>query len=122
MYGLNTSLLISQDGTVFIGGSEGRLFYGDNVKGFSIYGITSTKGGICSLVEFNGYIYVGSTSGLFRTSGGGKPIETVELPMAMEIRDIRSLSVADGILWIFCGEDIIYFDGTNWSRLIDRDL
>lgn len=120
--GLLTSLEVSQSGTVYVGGSDGRLFFGDVNKGFTISGLLSSRSVVISIVEFEGYLYIASSSGLFRTRGAGRPIEDVDTNLRPKPIDVRNLSVGDGVLWVFCGKDLICFDGERWTRLIDPDL
>jgi hypothetical protein len=83
------------------------------VEDFSL----QTEEGLWGLCSLEGKVFVAGDDRLYLFNGSElEPITTGLEPLSTYRLDAR-----DGQLWSFGADDIAYFDGTTWTRIIDPD-
>jgi hypothetical protein len=105
---------------VYICGQNG-LMLGGNHNGWRIL-IDPDEVDIEELYDievFENKIYLSSESGLMIYNR--KDIQSVDTGLNPPLIDTSSLSARDGILWSIGGEDLAYYNGKQWRRVIDPD-
>lgn len=102
---------------VYVCGAQGTLLRG-NTKGWEMIGDPDIDGHIWDLEVFQGKVYLAVEDTLMVYDNNViKPVETKLIPQI----DAHRLSSRNGILWSFGENDLAYFDGKKWSRVIDPD-
>jgi hypothetical protein len=107
---------VSQD-KVYICGNHGTLLSG-NAEGFQVHGMEDFKEHFWDLEWFEGKLYIASLVGLFEFDG--EEIRPVNTGLKPEIGGYR-LDSRDGVLWSFGVDDLAFYDGGQWHRIIHPD-
>jgi hypothetical protein len=105
---------------VFIGATDGIVYYGDLQRGFEIAGqipLTESRFDFTHCAEFDGKLFLGTSIGLYVLSRPGAEIKMLDNDAVADLENIVSIEARDGVLWVFCAKIIIRFDGTTWSRI-----
>ena len=84
----------------------------------SLSGNDSITDNFWGIEYFQGKIYLASLNGLFVLDDGH--ISTIKTGLTPEIKGYR-LHANDGVLWSFGVDDLAFFDGNNWQRVIHPD-
>ena len=117
-------MLVDDDATTWVCGSEGTILRGDARDGFrdlSVGGELSFN----TITQFKGRIYLttnggfGGPVGLWTYERGR--IEPVTTGLSPDIHDIHTVDSADGVLWAVGFKDILCFDGAVWTRIDHPD-
>ena len=104
-------------GEVYICGYEGAFLRGNARDGFHLLEVEEEEE-FWGLEIFRDKVYLASLSGLFTLEGD----IAVSLDTSLEPAiDGYRLDSADGVLWSFGSEDLAYFDGRTWTRVVDPD-
>ncbi len=103
---------------VYIGGKHGILLKGSRNTWTSIDDLKDEDSCIwdMELFENNLYLSFGDTVMVY----DGKSVIPVDTKLEPQI-DAYHLSARNGILWSFGEEDIAFFDGKKWTRVIHPD-
>jgi photosystem II stability/assembly factor-like uncharacterized protein len=102
---------------VYICGAGGLLLRG-NRSGWEAIGDSDMTDHIWDLEVFNGNIYLAVEDTLMVYDGKG--IASVETKLDPPI-DAHRLSAHNGILWSFGEDDLAYYDGKKWTRVVHPD-
>ncbi len=102
---------------VYICGNNGTLLLG-NKNGFKDISDTYVSDNFWGIEYFQGKIYLSSLNGLFVLDDKG--IVQIKTGLEPEIKGYR-LHANDGVLWSFGVDDLAFFDGKNWQRVIHPD-
>jgi hypothetical protein len=126
--GALVSICPSQNGGVYIGGSDGTFLYGDHISGFqparfftgeiSIDSAVYTgEISIGSMAEFQDRVFLTTNVGLFVTFGPGHPLTPAVVDLTPPLEEVIWLEARDGVLWAFGTKDLAVFDGKSWTRI-----
>ncbi|MCF7221869.1 hypothetical protein [Marilutibacter chinensis] len=107
-------VVCAPDGTVYAAGSEGVLVAGRGNQ-WRLIDHGATEEDIWGLAWFEGSLYLSTMEMLYRLVDGRL------VPVDFGDCDIPStchhLSAADGVLWSIGAQDVLRFDGTEWTRI-----
>ena len=102
---------------VYICGNNG-VFLKGNWQGFQDYSMSNMSDNFWDLEYFNERVYLAALNGLYVFDGS--QIIKVETDLDPDIGGYR-LSANDGVIWSFGVDDLAYFDGHKWIRVIHPD-
>ena len=102
---------------VYICGKDG-VFLKKTPRGFEDYSVPDLDDYFWGLEYFEGKVYLATTAGLYVFDG--KKVEPVDTGLEPPI-DGHRLDARDGALWSFGVDDLAYFDGKTWTRVVDPD-
>ena len=114
-------ILVENERTVWVCGSEGTLLRGNHRDGFDDLSVGGELS-FGSMAMFGGQLYLaanggfGGATGLFTVKDGqAVPVKTDLVP---EIEVVTRVDAADGVLWAMNGKEIYCFDGHGWERIL----
>lgn len=101
---------------VYICGNDGALLRGNARDGFKL--LSAEGESFWGIEMFQGKVYLAALSGLFVFEGDA--VQQLTTGLDPEIDGYR-LDAGDGVLWSFGVDDLAYFDGKKWTRVVDPD-
>lgn len=108
-------VLCAPNGQVYAAGSSGLLVTGRGDR-WQVIEHDDTEEDIWGLAWFNGTLYLSTTSILYQLQ------DDHLIPVDFGDCDIPSscyhLSAADGVLWSIGAQDVMQFDGAEWTRIV----
>ena len=102
---------------VYICGNNG-VFLKGNKAGFEDLSIPGLSDNLWGLECYKGKVYLASLNGLYVYDG--TDVEQIKTGLDPEIGGYR-LNARDGVLWSFGVDDLAYYDGVRWTRVIHPD-
>lgn len=108
---------VVNENEVYICGNDGTLLKG-NKNGFEDFSLNKAEEHFWGIEYFQDKIYLASLNGLYVFDG--KKITSLKTGLTPEIGGYR-LDARDGALWSFGVDDLAFFDGNKWTRIIHPD-
>jgi hypothetical protein len=107
---------VSRD-EVYICGKSG-VFLKKTPQGFEDHSVPDLDEDFWGIEHYKGKVYLATLSGLYEFDGSSvEPVDTgLEPPIAGYRLDAR-----DGVLWSFGVDDLAWYDGSSWTRVVDPD-
>ena len=112
-------ILVEDDDRVLACGWEGALLYGNDRLGFRQLPCATGDQLFLSMASYGDLVYLASNAmpeGLFATDltrmeqvGGD-----LDPPICTSVSSVQAV---DDVLWVFCNDDIVRYDGTTWTRI-----
>ena len=112
-------ILVEDDDRVLACGWEGALLYGNDRLGFRQLPCATGDQLFLSMASYRDLVYLASNAmpeGLFATDltrmeqvGGD-----LDPPICTSVSSVQAV---DDVLWVFCNDDIVRYDGTTWTRI-----
>lgn len=102
---------------VYICGNKG-VFLKGNFNGFTDLSVSGLDDNFWGLEYFDGRVYLATLSGLYVYDGS--IVEPVESGITPQLGGYR-LNARDGVLWSFGVDDLAYFDGSKWTKIVHPD-
>ncbi|KAB8198840.1 hypothetical protein FKV24_000050 [Lysobacter maris] len=107
-------VVCAPDGTVYAAGSEGVVIAGrGNQWRLVEHGVTEED--IWGLAWFGGALYLSTMQMLYRLDR--ERLVAVDFGDCDMPSTCHHLSAADGVLWSIGAQDVMQFDGSEWSRI-----
>lgn len=100
--------------TVYICGNDGLLFRG-NEHGWEYIGNPDVNCIFWDLEAFGGTVYLAHHRGMMIFDG--TKLQEVDFGLKKKIR-CHKVHANDGVLWSFGVDDLLYYDGANWTEVI----
>ncbi len=102
------------DDQVYICGNDGNLFRG-SLDSWEFIGDPSIEENFWAVEQFDGRIYVAYNDGLFVHDGAS--LSEVKFGIKGDV-DGHRLHAHDGVLYSFGEENVLWFDGRSWHRIV----
>lgn len=102
---------------VYICGNKGVFLKGDK-NGFKDLTMPGLEDNFWGLEHYKGNVYLATLNGLYIYNG--KDLEPLRTGLEPEIKGYR-LDARDDVLWSFGVDDLAYFDGIKWVRVVHPD-
>jgi hypothetical protein len=99
---------------VYICGNNG-LFFRGNARGWTDLTDPDVESNFYGMTPYQGKIYLAHATGLF--AHDGTALEAVDFQLDGPVGCHR-VHANDGVLWSFGIDDLVYFDGAKWARVI----
>ena len=113
-----TSIAVSRNGGVFIGGWNGLLHVNSRSEISTVLRQENVL--ISDMVEYGSQLYLATTNGLYVLQSQAV-LARVETGHPSDGAMVSHLDNVGGVLWAFGPKVIISFDGTTWTHVPDPD-
>lgn len=112
--------VMSPEQVCFVG-HNGTLLVGNARDGCAELSGVDDNQNFTGVEWFGDRLFLASNSGLFTFDPASRRIERYATDLQPDLQDTHVLEAKDGILWSFGFKDLVWFDGTRWTRVDHPD-